>query len=104
MSGLQFNRGIAGQGPFGPLFAPDPAALAADGLRRALVAAGVPVAGAAAVGATPPGAVPLAHVESPSVSTLVRLINKPSDNLLAETLTKQLGLAGRAEAARGRPA
>ncbi len=89
---LQFNRGITGQGPFGPMFAPDPAAFAADGLQKALVAAGVSVGGSSSAGVTPAAAVPLAAVESPPMSTLVRLINKPSDNLLAETIAKQLGL------------
>ena len=56
------------------------------------MAAGVTVGGQAAVGPTPQGAVELASVQSPPLSTLVRLINKPSDNLLAETLAKQLGL------------
>jgi D-alanyl-D-alanine carboxypeptidase/D-alanyl-D-alanine-endopeptidase (penicillin-binding protein 4) len=89
---LQFNRGIVGQGAFGPEYTPDPAAFAAEGLRRALVAAGVVVDGGAATGPTPAGAVRLAAVESPPVAALVRLTNKPSDNLLAETLAKQLGL------------
>jgi D-alanyl-D-alanine carboxypeptidase/D-alanyl-D-alanine-endopeptidase (penicillin-binding protein 4) len=92
VSGLQFNRGILAQTPLGPQFSADPPAFAAEGLRRALVAAGIPVDGAAVAGPTPPDAVRLAAVKSPSLATLVRLTNKPSDNLLAETIAKQLGL------------
>ena len=56
------------------------------------MAAGVTVGGQAAVGPTPQGAVELASVQSPPLSAIVRLINKPSDNLLSETLAKHLGL------------
>jgi D-alanyl-D-alanine carboxypeptidase/D-alanyl-D-alanine-endopeptidase (penicillin-binding protein 4) len=83
---LQFNRGLLGEG-----FTSDPAALAAEGVRSALIAAGIPVDGAAATGRTPRGAVRLATVESPPLAALVSLINKPSDNLFAETLAKSLG-------------
>jgi serine-type D-Ala-D-Ala carboxypeptidase/endopeptidase (penicillin-binding protein 4) len=89
VSALQFNRGILGPGP---QFSNDPPAFAAEGLRSALVAAGVAVDGAAGTGRVPRGAVSLAAVNSPPLSTLVRLTNKPSDNLLAETIAKQLGL------------
>jgi D-alanyl-D-alanine carboxypeptidase/D-alanyl-D-alanine-endopeptidase (penicillin-binding protein 4) len=89
---LQFNRGIVSQSVSGTQCAGDPAAFAADGLRRALVAAGVAVDGTARAGPTPSGVVRLAAVRSPPLSTLVRLINKTSENLLAETLAKRLGL------------
>jgi hypothetical protein len=89
---LQCNRGIVGDSVFGTQFAIDPAAFAAEGLQRALVAAGVVVEGTARAGPTPSGAVDVAAVQSPPLSTLVRLVNKPSDNLLAETLAKRLGL------------
>jgi serine-type D-Ala-D-Ala carboxypeptidase/endopeptidase (penicillin-binding protein 4) len=89
---LQFNRGIVGEWVLGTQFAADPPAFAAEGLRRALVAAGVVVEGSARAGPTPSGAVRLAAVQSPPLSSPVRLINKPSDNLLAETLAKRLGL------------
>jgi D-alanyl-D-alanine carboxypeptidase/D-alanyl-D-alanine-endopeptidase (penicillin-binding protein 4) len=88
---LQYNRGINGTGPNGPIYVSDPAAYAAAGLRSALIAAGVPVDGAATSGRTSRAAVRLAAVQSPTLATLVRLINKPSDNLLAETLAKLLG-------------
>jgi D-alanyl-D-alanine carboxypeptidase/D-alanyl-D-alanine-endopeptidase (penicillin-binding protein 4) len=92
VSALQFNRGILAQTPVGPQFSMDPPAFAAEGLRTALLAAGVAVDGGAASGSTPATAVRLAAVRSPRLATLVRLTNKPSDNLLAETLVKQLGL------------
>ena len=83
---LQFNRGLLAEG-----FTSDPAAFAAEGVRTALIAAGISLDGAAATGRTPGGAVRLATVESPRLATLVRLINKPSDNLFAETIAKLLG-------------
>ena len=94
VSALQFNRGIRGpEHPFLPFdYALDPTVFAAEGLTKALVAAGVTVGGQAAVGPTPQGAVELASVQSPPLSAIVRLINKPSDNLLSETLAKHLGL------------
>jgi serine-type D-Ala-D-Ala carboxypeptidase/endopeptidase (penicillin-binding protein 4) len=88
---LQFNRGILGLTPAGPQFTNDPPALAAAGVRGALVAAGIAVDGDARSGATPAGAVRLAAVNSPALATLVRLTNKPSDNLFAETIAKLLG-------------
>jgi D-alanyl-D-alanine carboxypeptidase/D-alanyl-D-alanine-endopeptidase (penicillin-binding protein 4) len=91
VAALQFNRGITGPGP---VFSPDPPAYAAEGVRRALVAAGVTVEGVAGSGRTPRGGVELAAVKSPPLSELVRLINKPSDNLYAETLAKLLGRRG----------
>ena len=42
-------------------------------------------------GTTPAGAVELAHVESPPLSVLVRLMDVPSDDLIADMLAKQLG-------------
>jgi len=60
--------------------------LSAD-LRRAKVAARtLKVSGRA-----PAGAAVLATVRSPSISTLVRLMDVPSDDLYAEMLTEQLG-------------
>jgi D-alanyl-D-alanine carboxypeptidase/D-alanyl-D-alanine-endopeptidase (penicillin-binding protein 4) len=43
------------------------------------------------VGSAPPAAKPLASVQSPPLSVLVRLMDVPSDDLFAELLTKQLG-------------
>ena len=89
VSALQFNRGVLGPGP---RYSDDPPAFAAQGLRAALIAAGIAVGGAATVDEAPAGAQRLAGIESPPLATLVRLTNKPSDNLLAETIARQLGL------------
>jgi D-alanyl-D-alanine carboxypeptidase/D-alanyl-D-alanine-endopeptidase (penicillin-binding protein 4) len=95
VSALQFNRGIEAQDPIaGPQYSTDPPALAAAGLNAALVTAGITVDGAPATGLTPQAARPLAAIESPPLATLVRLINKPSDNLFAETLARLLGGKG----------
>jgi D-alanyl-D-alanine carboxypeptidase/D-alanyl-D-alanine-endopeptidase (penicillin-binding protein 4) len=40
---------------------------------------------------TPPGAVTLARVKSPPLSVLVKLMDVPSDDLIADLLVKQLG-------------
>jgi serine-type D-Ala-D-Ala carboxypeptidase/endopeptidase (penicillin-binding protein 4) len=45
-----------------------------------------------ATGITPPGAQTLATVTSPPLSTLLSLMDVPSDDLFAEILTKQLGV------------
>lgn len=45
-----------------------------------------------ATGVTPPGAQTLATVSSPLLSTLLSLMDVPSDDLFAEILTKQLGV------------
>jgi serine-type D-Ala-D-Ala carboxypeptidase/endopeptidase (penicillin-binding protein 4) len=88
---LQFNRGISGLDANGPIFVTDPAAFAAEGVRAALLAAGISVDQAARSGRTPKGAKRLAAVQSPPLATLVSLTNKPSDNLFAETIAKLLG-------------
>jgi serine-type D-Ala-D-Ala carboxypeptidase/endopeptidase (penicillin-binding protein 4) len=88
---LQFNRGITGTGVNGPIFATDPATFAAEGVRAALIAAGIAIGGEAGSGVTPRTAQQLAAVQSPTLATLVRLTNKPSDNLFAETIAKLLG-------------
>lgn len=89
LSALAFNRGLANEG--GGSIQSSPATFAADQLRRALRAVGVGVTGAAGQGRTPPGARELGSVNSPPISTLIRLTNVPSDNYLAEMLLKDLG-------------
>ena len=51
------------------------------------------MSGRAREGPTPPGTAELASVDSPAMSTLIRLTNVPSDNYLAEMLLKDLGAA-----------
>jgi D-alanyl-D-alanine carboxypeptidase/D-alanyl-D-alanine-endopeptidase (penicillin-binding protein 4) len=69
----------------------NPALAAAVAFRRALVAAGVRVAGQAGVAAAAPDAVPLGRVVSARISGIVRRMNRASDNFIAETLLKGLG-------------
>src|SRR5262249_62241066 len=68
-----------------------PALAAAVGLTRALRAAGIAGEGAPGLGVARPGAAPLAQVVSPPLRTLVRRMNKESDNFSAELLLKELG-------------
>jgi D-alanyl-D-alanine carboxypeptidase/D-alanyl-D-alanine-endopeptidase (penicillin-binding protein 4) len=89
VAALQFDRGIVGQG-----YSTDPPALAAAGVRSALIAAGIPVAGGSASGHAPAGASALAEIRSATLAELVRLTNKPSDNLYAETIARLLGGKG----------
>lgn len=68
-----------------------PAALAARAFARALFEHGVVVAGAPGVGRAPPEAIALAEDASPPLRTVVRLLNRDSDNLAAEMVLKALG-------------
>jgi serine-type D-Ala-D-Ala carboxypeptidase/endopeptidase (penicillin-binding protein 4) len=69
----------------------EPARFAARRLIRELEARGIRVSGRAREGATPGGADPLAATESPTMATLTKLVNRPSDNYAAETLFRVLG-------------
>lgn len=71
-----------------------PPLFAATLFRQALGKHGITVDGAVALGKTPVGAVLLAsHLSLPLSETLVRM-NKPSDNLLAESLVRLLDTRG----------
>jgi D-alanyl-D-alanine carboxypeptidase/D-alanyl-D-alanine-endopeptidase (penicillin-binding protein 4) len=87
LSGLSFNRGEVGHehGVHAP------AAFAALALLHALGALNVTVTKGVATATTPAGAQRLAQVSSPPLSTLLGLMDRPSDNYLAETLLKDLG-------------
>ena len=69
-----------------------PAAFAAKELVLNLHAVHVKAQAAADSAVTPAGARPLAVVQSPPLSVLVKLMDVPSDDLFAELLTKQLGV------------
>ncbi len=69
-----------------------PGAFAARQLSLTLRAARVPARAAALTAVTPRRAHVLAVVSSPRLSTLLALMNVPSDDLFAELLTKQLGV------------
>jgi D-alanyl-D-alanine carboxypeptidase/D-alanyl-D-alanine-endopeptidase (penicillin-binding protein 4) len=79
-----------------------PAAAAATAFRRALLAAGVSVRGAAGEGQATEPALKLAIVRSQPLLKIMRFMDRESDNFTAELLLKQLGaLAGRGTSARG---
>jgi serine-type D-Ala-D-Ala carboxypeptidase/endopeptidase (penicillin-binding protein 4) len=88
LSALSFNRGLANES--GSAFQSTPPAFAAAKLDSALDALGITVRGAPSTAVAPAGAQELARVESPTMSELVRLTLKPSDNFFAEMLLKQL--------------
>jgi D-alanyl-D-alanine carboxypeptidase/D-alanyl-D-alanine-endopeptidase (penicillin-binding protein 4) len=71
----------------------DPVAFAADLFRLALLKDGVSVEGAASTGRTPMAAtVTLAVHKSPAMGDYIASMNKPSDNLLAESLIRVIGV------------
>lgn len=81
----------------------DPALAATELFERALEHAGVHVDGGVAHGIADPSAVPLAAVDSPALASIVRSMDRVSDNFDAEMLLKQLGAvqAGRGTTAAG---
>ncbi len=87
LSGLAFDRGAMGaeRGRHAP------AAYAARRLWAALKGAGVAIHGRSGATTTPPGALPLARVQSPTIAQLMGLMLPPSDNFFSETLLKDLG-------------
>ena len=68
-----------------------PALAAATAFRTALRAAGVVVDGGASVGRVDDFSIPLAQIESPTLGSIIRYMDKESDNFTAELLLKQLG-------------
>ncbi len=68
-----------------------PAVFTAHELALTLRGIGMRVGAASRTEPTPPNAVELAHVDSPPLSVLVRLMDVPSDDLIADMLAKQLG-------------
>ncbi len=89
LSALAYNRGLGDES--GSSFQTNPPQFAAARLDRALERRGISVRRRPAVGPTPAGADVLASVDSPPMSQLVRITNKPSDNFAAEMLLKGLG-------------
>jgi D-alanyl-D-alanine carboxypeptidase/D-alanyl-D-alanine-endopeptidase (penicillin-binding protein 4) len=93
LSALSFNRGLASES--GRSYQVSPPAFAATRLDAALEARGIRVRLKPRAGTAPAGSTELASVESPPMSTLVRLMNKPSDNFFAEVLLKDLAWQAR---------
>jgi D-alanyl-D-alanine carboxypeptidase/D-alanyl-D-alanine-endopeptidase (penicillin-binding protein 4) len=83
----------------------DPPLVATQAFAAALQRAGVsvPAGTRIATGITPKSATLLTSEKSPTLATLMRLTNSPSDNFFAETLLKDLGagLGGGGSTARG---
>jgi len=91
LSGLAFDRDFANYS--GTEYQPHPALTAARQFAAAFRDAGVsvPANTRIATGKTPADAQPLSLVRSPTIATLLRLTNTPSDNFMAEMLLKGLG-------------
>ena len=89
LSALAYNRGLGDES--GRSFQTNPPLFAAARLDAALERRGISVRRRPSVAAAPADADVLASVDSPPMSTLVRITNKPSDNFAAEMLAKGLG-------------
>lgn len=68
-----------------------PALAAATAFRTALRNAGVAVDGSVTLGRSDDFSIPLAQLESPTLASIIRYMDKESDNFTAELLLKQLG-------------
>lgn len=68
-----------------------PALAAATAFRTALRTAGVVVDGGVSLGRSDDFSIPLAQLESPTLASMIRYMDKESDNFTAELLLKQLG-------------
>jgi serine-type D-Ala-D-Ala carboxypeptidase/endopeptidase (penicillin-binding protein 4) len=81
--------GVSGRGPFRyAVGVADPALLAADALRQALVEAGIQVNGPTRTGAAPEGARIVHRRLSVPLGAMIPLLNRDSDNFFAEHLYK----------------
>jgi len=82
----------------------DPARCAAAAFRRVIEAKGIRVTGGVATSreALPLGVRALAGHESPSMAEMVRVVNKESQNLHAETLLRLVGLKVKGEGSAGK--
>jgi D-alanyl-D-alanine carboxypeptidase/D-alanyl-D-alanine-endopeptidase (penicillin-binding protein 4) len=89
LSALSYNHGRTGKAA--PYFQASPAKFTAGAFEKALEHEGVKITGAARAGLTPDGMTPLSELPSPPVSAIIRLMNQPSDNYIAEMLIKGLG-------------
>jgi serine-type D-Ala-D-Ala carboxypeptidase/endopeptidase (penicillin-binding protein 4) len=83
---------IVDRGHVGSFVSRTPALAAATAFRDALRRAGVTVAGPARIGRADDWLEPLASVFSPPLTTMLRFMDRESDNFTAEMLLKQLGL------------
>ncbi len=88
LSGLTFDRGLANNR--GTAIQSNPPLFAAQQMSSALRRRHIRVTRKAAIGPAPSDANVLASVQSPPLSTVLRMQNKESDNFFAETLLKDL--------------
>jgi len=89
LSALTFNRGRTGRSA--PYFQNRPANFAATFFAKQLRHLGVDVARGARRGRTAEAAVPVGAWRSTPLADLLRQMNQPSDNFMAETLIKVVG-------------
>jgi D-alanyl-D-alanine carboxypeptidase/D-alanyl-D-alanine-endopeptidase (penicillin-binding protein 4) len=86
LSALVVNRGRVGR-----YVSRSPALAAGTAFRTALRAAGVTVAGSVRLGRVDEFSIPIAQVDSPPLASILRFMDRESDNFTAELLLKQLG-------------
>jgi serine-type D-Ala-D-Ala carboxypeptidase/endopeptidase (penicillin-binding protein 4) len=98
---ISFDRGLVNQTSARPQRRP--VRFAAQALINALKADGVRVDGRAGARRTPTLVTPIAQTQSPPMSRLITLINRPSDNYAADVLLRDLGsrLEGQGSGAAG---
>jgi D-alanyl-D-alanine carboxypeptidase/D-alanyl-D-alanine-endopeptidase (penicillin-binding protein 4) len=89
LSALAYDHGVTGKRR--PFWQRSPAWFTANQLTRMLERRGVVIDGNARAGKASTGMVPLLEWDSPALSDIVRAMNQPSDNYMAETLAKDLG-------------
>ena len=89
LSALAFNHGRTGKSA--PYYQASPAKFTAQAFEKALEKQGVKITGSARAGLTPEGMTPLSEFESPPIASIIKAMNQPSDNYIAETLIKGLG-------------
>jgi D-alanyl-D-alanine carboxypeptidase/D-alanyl-D-alanine-endopeptidase (penicillin-binding protein 4) len=90
LSSLSVNQNFAGNGRRADVG--EPWRAAALRVRQTLTGVRIPHAGPLRRGLTPPGARVLASVSSAPLSGVVREMNVPSDNFIAEMVTKGVGV------------
>ena len=95
LSALSFNQGRTGMRR--PYFQVSPALFAAQAFQRALRRRGISVGRQRRTGDTPADAVTLTEWQSPPLAEIARRTNVPSNNYMAETLIKALGVRLRSE-------
>jgi D-alanyl-D-alanine carboxypeptidase/D-alanyl-D-alanine-endopeptidase (penicillin-binding protein 4) len=83
---------VVDRGRVGPYITRTPALAAAVAFRDALRNVGVAVTGPVRAGASEDWLEPIASVSSPTLATMLRFMDRESDNFTAEMLLKQLGL------------